>query len=318
MVTMGNKSQRQGFSKPHVCAFVRKRRPHVFDSNVILIWGVPRSPLFRGLSKNIIREICGFLYSPQILLQIKKNQVCYFDINNRTWRTLFALPQSVSLQYDLGYAFTFTDDFSIFICGGLPSHRSTHLLRSGETERLNNMTGQRIGHCIAFVADTNSMYVFGSFQKGTLYTESEETSERFSLTERQWQPQANMNRPRVAINACVSTGLIMLCGGDRNRTIELFNWRENKFTLVSGLLLPISRGCVTVQKEDSCLCISNFLSFTVDFQTKMTTVIAQHHEYQTVCSCPPRVVGDVVFIVNVNGCKCYSVKTGLEVGTWPN
>jgi hypothetical protein len=76
-----------------------------------------------GLSKNIIREICGYFGRCQYLYMFSEGKLIGFDVIDCKWRSLMRLSTPLDRFYMTSYAFVL-----IFPCN-FPHMRRTHMPR---------------------------------------------------------------------------------------------------------------------------------------------------------------------------------------------
>ena len=279
----------------------------LLDEKVVFLWTAPRHRQLCRLSANIKREICAYLHSPQPLVQVREDEVRYFDLGLKQWKRLYGLQPRLP-EYHMDYSLTFVDDFYLFVCGGTKSPASAHMLGPNRVLILPDMLLGRHSHTVAYVATYKRVCVFGGCWTHT-------ACEAYYQQVQEWKPLPAMRTPRNGTNAVVRGDLIYLCGGDNKGTVEMYSALQDTMTLLK-LTLPFSGGCVVTQWGDLVLCIAAEVSVWWNVREQRVVQKLVHPHCRVSCICPPHVVGSQVYVAATLECRVYSLSAGQLLCTW--
>ena len=280
------------------------------NEKVVLVWVLSRPKSRVRLSKNILREVCDYLVTPQFLVRVHDTYLSYFSLDHREWKAWYPLSECLQ-RYTRGHAIAFLPDSSLFVCGaGATAHRIT----AGVVTTLPLMLTGRYYHCAICPLTTTSVYVFGGCGHST---PSRYNSERFDFLTQKWESFPKLCRPRAGANACEHQRLIYLCGGDAVGTVETYDWQRNVFTLVEGVTLPLmNEACASVIVDNTCFCIGETVSFQWSLSSKRVSRTVKQERREVRVSCPPVVWEGVVYVEDESGCCGVSMSTGKVVGKY--
>jgi hypothetical protein len=175
---------------------------------------------------------------------------------------------------------------------------------------LENMFIGRYAHAALYLPVLETVYVFGGANNGRL-----ESTERFSMLEQHWKEGSRLKAARAGVNATVYNGLIYLCAGDSEGTVETYNWTTETTDFVS-IKLPFPHNCITVRLEDSWVSISDSMLC----RWRLDGILYKKYRESTLVSstCPPVVRNEVVYFASVGCAVGVDLDSGAETGKWPH
>lgn len=282
------------------------------SAQIALIWAKASKKPFSRLSRNITREICLYLGRSQYLYLFSEQKVLGFEVFTRKWRALRQISSSLAGTYMTSYAFVVISAGVFLACGGLtaPNKACAHLIpRNGTVQTLESMRTGRYAHAAIYLKAAETVYVFGGANNGRL-----QSTERFSLLSRHWQEGPLLTAPRAGVNPCLYCGLVYLCAGDSEGTVETFDWRTDCVSILP-IRLPFSRTCLTVHHIDSWVSISE------DKVCRWNVDGSQHTKSRkgalVTSTCPPIVYCEVLFLVCAGCAVAVDLHSGEEVAVLP-
>ena len=286
---------------------------------VLLFWLHESAHQVAKLSRNLLREICEYLYAQQYLMCLKQREIRFFDTVRQQWLRLWDLEEDLP-EYGHGYSLLCVATAQVLVCAGycLSSTGRTvenshaHLIVRGKVTRLPNILHCRYQHSAAYISAAKSVYLFGGVGLGFPSLTNFTKCEKLQMGASSWSLLSDLSKPRAGVNACVYLDLVYLCGGDVLGSVETFNWRSEAFSQ-SGVYLPMSGSCHTVMTPVQCLSISKDVTCWWQLKSKDTTRSVRHPPYKPFSLCPPQIRGDDVYLVSPYGCSRYSCVTGCLV-----
>lgn len=142
-------------------------RPLAFaHPRLTLYWVCPHFPPFHVLSRNITREVCGYLEDYPCLLDVISRQVQTYDPIYDRWKVAY----SFNAHIDISYFTTIValDASSVFLCGGLTfisdlyaALASAYIIRPAGVSTLPRMQLARYGHGVLYLKSRKGVFVFG-------------------------------------------------------------------------------------------------------------------------------------------------------------
>jgi len=277
-------------------------------AQIAVIWAKASKMPFRLLSRNIVREICSYLGRCQYLYMLAERKLLGFDVNNQKWTVLKPISSALEDTYRTAYAFILISPAVFLLCGGLtaPNKSCAHLIASdGAVLELEPMRTGRYAHAAIYLEAVNTVYVFGGANSGRL-----QETERFSLVSQHWKEGNLLKVARAGINPYLYCGLVYLCAGDSEGTIETFNWRTES-TAVLPIRLPFSSTCITVRQVDSWVTISE--SKICHWQLDGSQQTKARNGALVTSTSPPIVHNEVLYLVCMECAVTVDLESGAEV-----
>jgi len=145
-------------------------RPLAFaHPRVTLYWLCPHFPPFHLLSRNITREVCGYLDDYPCLLDVISGRVQTYDPIRNRWKAVYSFHTYLNTSYFT--AIVALEAGCVFLCGGLTFLSNPHtalsfayILRPTGATKLPRMQLARYGHGALHLKSRKSVYVFGGSQ----------------------------------------------------------------------------------------------------------------------------------------------------------
>jgi len=128
-------------------------------SRVLLLWC--NRHFRKGLSSNVVREVCSYLLEAYNLVLVEQKEVWLFNVKEEKWTLMWQLNSAVA-GYVASLAFVGSD--SLFICGGLCA--SAYSIKAGKVTELQPMSCVRSGHGLLYYPPRACLLVFGGFDGG--------------------------------------------------------------------------------------------------------------------------------------------------------
>jgi hypothetical protein len=206
------------------------------------------------------------------------NRYAEFDIHMTTWKPAISLQRRITV--DCNSSVVTVDKGRLFVCGGGSASNegtpySTAFLLDKET--VTDLPYLPQGRTLAgalFNPEKSSVYVFGGYDRGILYTENElRTGLSYSLAlHSTWSSLPDMHHARSGFNPCWGDGVVYLPGGCTS--VEAFHPLTGTMTLL-GLQLPGSFSeyyCVSVLNGEELVIVSNQVLVRANVKRQQLTV----------------------------------------------
>lgn len=247
----------------------------------------------RGLSSNVIREVCAFLCRPPMLVHVQPRQIAVFDCRNQRWSGL--VPVKSQLDVDKYTSSTIVDAGRVFSCGGGSSYRCAYLLQllqgSYTVTELARMNNYRQYPGIIYDASAREVLVFGgSDAKSEL-----RTCEKISLNRQRWEELPDMICARRFFTPCRRRELVYLCGG-YSYTVETFNLCSGVFQPV-GLRLPESSWCSSAIVSDELIVITEKSISRCNLREERMLEERPHASFMPWSRSTPVIIDNIMFIL---------------------
>jgi hypothetical protein len=194
-------------------------------------------------------------------------------------------------------AWCVTEDEKLLICGGFDGNpRNSVLLYNLKTMRVEkaaNMIFSRCSHGV--VSCGKYIYAMGGVS-GKMVKECE----RFSLENKEWKKVGGLIIGREYPGICVHSQTIYLCGGTGIESIETFNPRNFKFTLLS-IRLPTPGKCCLFPYDDTIFVLQRNRVFKLEANRKILSQVEDEIEDKSYWSpCEPLVTADYGYFCTEN------------------
>lgn len=228
-------------------------------AKIQLLWTKLWSQLYGKLSKNIIREVCGYYRADMLsLVDLRSNYMRLFSYKQRSWGARIPIKQEmVHGVSEPRWICLLTD--KVFCCGGKLSlliggmSILTYLISpDGSVEFLSALSIPRYQH--GLIEWKKTVIAFGGckVQTGT-GVELTRTCEQLVLEQgKEWQRVASMQEGKCRFNPCLFNEVIYVCGFG-SCLIEGF-WPDKDLFVSGKVHIPQPNACL-LYIEDNALVV---------------------------------------------------------------
>ena len=287
-----------------------KTKPAFLRSRVLLFWVCRSDQSFKRLSRNILREVCGYLGNASLIIAVVQDRLFNFLPGKKIWEECMSLSPILPAFSRSSYVL-FKED--LFIIGG---HNDNLCEVVSRTFRIQADTVRRgpdmlAARCFSGCLQTaGNIYAFGGMDEKAL-------SSCEKLNQENWISLNNMKIARFNFVPCVHQAMVYICGG-KSFAVEIFDPSTSLFSVSSFQ-------CGTTITQWTCALISHEEKLVLvgySWIQKGESIGRSRRGGFTWSSCAPVVVEGVVYFVDNRVavapiCRGVRLEGGAEVCACP-
>ena len=209
-------------------------------SRVLLFWAKQQAPLYRRLSKNVLREVSAYLATLFMIAVFNR----YLNIFTKS-RAQHKLEQ----RFSSGTIFIRTDVETVLCIGGFPPISQAFTLNLSH-RGIRDLPEMRVERCLSGAAKAGLyVYVFGSYPGST-------ACEKFALREERWSDLPNMTTAKYAFSPVLYQQTFYLPDVFRSPQLEVFSLSSETFSILNVQLPVLSGFSVAFLDEDKLVIVA--------------------------------------------------------------